>query len=76
MATVRLGSHTLSAGDRPYTTVEIGVNHEGDIILANRVMCWHTLNPEDYAVLGERIVAGVDFASVSSRGLCQAVKNI
>jgi N-acetylneuraminate synthase len=38
MASVKLGSRTLSTGDRPYVIAEIGVNHEGQMDLAMRLI--------------------------------------
>ena len=38
MPEVTLGSRTLSAGDSPYLIAEIGVNHEGDLALAKRLV--------------------------------------
>lgn len=38
MQQVTLGSHSLHAGSRPYVIAEIGVNHEGDMELAKRLI--------------------------------------
>jgi N-acetylneuraminate synthase len=38
MLQVTLGSHSLRAGSRPYVIAEIGVNHEGDMELAKRLI--------------------------------------
>lgn len=38
MPTVTLGRRTLTAGSTPYVIAEIGVNHEGDLDLAKRLV--------------------------------------
>lgn len=38
MASVKLGSRVLQAGSRPYVVAEIGVNHEGKLDLAKRII--------------------------------------
>jgi len=38
MPAVTLGSRTLQAGERPYVIAEIGVNHEGDLALAKKLI--------------------------------------
>ena len=38
MPQVTLGSHVLAPGCRPYVIAEIGVNHEGDLELAKRLI--------------------------------------
>lgn len=38
MKTVKLGQRTIGAGDRPYVIAEIGVNHEGSMDTAKRLI--------------------------------------
>jgi len=38
MPAVKLGSRILQAGERPYVIAEIGVNHEGDLALAKKLI--------------------------------------